>query len=418
MTQSALSLLRRPAFRRLYLSAAISQLGDSVHYIALMWFALEAGGPLGVVAVRLADSIPALIFGLHSGIVADRWDRKRTMIAADLIRTAVLVPVSILALAGRLTLWPLIIASFILETASTYFEPAYGAMLPALVDRDNAQRANGLVRATANAVGIGGWALTAALVALMPLGALFAFDAASFLASAAFLVGIRGDSHASDAKPQRVRLREGFLALRPLPALATAVVVLGIAVTISSGAWIGGVPDLVRSGLDLGAGTFSLVMVAFAMGSLGAGVLLTRFPVRDKARMSMLALFVHLPGYGLMAAATAPPTVFAGALLVGFGSSAAIVLINSAAQESIADDVLGRVMGLIALIDRGGHATGLLLVAPLFAILPPRGVFAAAALALPIAGLAGAAFARVASRSHQRDRGPLASSQPSQHINR
>ena len=60
-------------FRRLFLAVSASELGDSLHYIALMWLALDAGGPLGVVAVRLADSVPAIIFGLHGGLVADRW---------------------------------------------------------------------------------------------------------------------------------------------------------------------------------------------------------------------------------------------------------------------------------------------------------------------------------------------------------
>ena len=63
----ALDLLRRPDFRRLYLAVAASELGDSLHYIALMWFALDAGGPLGVVAVRLADSIPAISSGCTAG---------------------------------------------------------------------------------------------------------------------------------------------------------------------------------------------------------------------------------------------------------------------------------------------------------------------------------------------------------------
>ena len=56
---SALALLRRPDFRRLYLAVGASELGSSLHYIALMWFALEAGGPLGVIAVRVADSSTA-----------------------------------------------------------------------------------------------------------------------------------------------------------------------------------------------------------------------------------------------------------------------------------------------------------------------------------------------------------------------
>src|SRR5206468_5425896 len=104
----ALSLLRRPDFRRLFFAVAASELGDSLHYIALMWFALDVGGPLGVVAVRLADSIPAIVFGLHGGMAADRFSRKRLMVSADLLRGIVLVPIAVAGIAGSLPLWGLI----------------------------------------------------------------------------------------------------------------------------------------------------------------------------------------------------------------------------------------------------------------------------------------------------------------------
>src|SRR5205085_6705879 len=81
--EQGLGLLKRRAFRRVYLAIAASELGDSFQYLALMWYALLAGGPLGVLAVRLADSVPALLFGLHGGLAADRWERKKTMIGAD-----------------------------------------------------------------------------------------------------------------------------------------------------------------------------------------------------------------------------------------------------------------------------------------------------------------------------------------------
>ena len=138
---SAFALLRRHDFRRLYLAIGASELGSSLHYIALMWFALDAGGPLGVVAVRLADSIPAIVFGLHGGVAADRWSRRRLMIGSDLVRGVVLIPVAIAGLAGGLPLWGLVVASFVLEAATSYFEPAYGATVPTLVDRG--QRAAG-----------------------------------------------------------------------------------------------------------------------------------------------------------------------------------------------------------------------------------------------------------------------------------
>src|SRR5256885_14348525 len=100
-----------------------------------MWFALVAGGPLGVVAVRVADSVPAILFGFHGGLAADRWDRKRLLIGADVVRAAVLVPVAVARLAGSLPLWGLVLAAVLLATATGYFQPAYRAPLPALLDR-------------------------------------------------------------------------------------------------------------------------------------------------------------------------------------------------------------------------------------------------------------------------------------------
>ena len=150
--RGAFALLRRRDFRRVYAAVSASELGDALQYIALMWFAFEAGGPLGVLAVRLADSVPALVFGLHGGLVADRWDRRRVLVAADLVRAAVLIPVAAAGLAGGLPLWGLVVAAFILTSATSYFDPAYGALLPSLVERQNVQQANGLVRATAEAL--------------------------------------------------------------------------------------------------------------------------------------------------------------------------------------------------------------------------------------------------------------------------
>ena len=356
-----------------------------------MWFAFDTGGPLGVVAVRLADSVPALVFGLHGGLAADRRDRRRMMIGADLARAAVLVPIAVAGLAGHLPLAALVVAAFLLETATSYFAPAYGALLPALVDRANVQQANALVQGTVQALSVGGWALAAALVTLLPISTFLAVNAASFAVSAALIGRVRV-RRARAAHVEPPRLHEGFAALRPRPALAVGVVVLGVAVTVSSGTWIGGLPSLVRDALHHGAGGFSIVMVGYALGSIVSGILLARTPIRRKALASQLAWTLYLPGYGLMALAGSLWIAVAGAFAAALGQSSALVLLNSAAQEEVPDSLLGRVVGLISLTHRGAHATGLLLVSPLFAFVAPRAVFVGAALALPLVGLTGAAL--------------------------
>jgi MFS family permease len=388
----ALALLRRPDFRSLYLAVSASELGDSLHYIALMWFALDVGGPLGVVAVRLADSVPALVFGLHGGLAADRWSRKRLMVGADTARAAVLVPVAIAGLAGTLPLWGLVVASFLLETATSYFEPAYGAAIPALVDRPNVQRANALVEATAQALSIGGWAVAAALLTFMPVSVFFAVNAASFVVSALLIARVR---HAQEHDPHATppRLHEGIGALRPRPFLAAGVVVVGLAVTLTAGSWIGGVPTFVRDTLHRGAAGFSIIMVGYAVGSIVSGLVLARLPIRRKARASLIAWVMYVPGYALIAFAHSLGPAIAGAFFAATGQSSALVLLYSAAQEDVPDGILGRVVGVISLTHRGAHATGLLLVSPLFAFVAARRVFGAASLAVPgvaLLGLAGA----------------------------
>jgi MFS family permease len=389
---AALDLLRRPDFRRVYLAVAASELGDALHYIALMWFAFDAGGAGGVIAVRLADSIPALVFGLHGGLAADRFSRKRLMVGADLVRAAVLVPVAVAGLAGSLPLWGLVAASFVLEAATSYFAPAYGAVIPTLVDRPNVQRANAFVQATTQALSIGGWAVAAAFLTFMPVSVFFAVNAASFLVSASLLARLRhGREHDPHAEPPQ--LRSGLATLRPRPLLAADVAALGVAVTITSGTWIAGVPKLVRDTLHHGAGGFSLLMVGYAAGSIAGGIVLARRPVARKSRASLLAWAMYLPGYGLLAFAGSLPVAAAGAFFAGTGQSSALVLLNSAAQEEVPDHLLGRVLGLVSLTHRGAHATGLMLVSPLFLVAAAPAVFGGAAIAVPLVGLIGLAAA-------------------------
>ena len=284
-----------------------------------------------------------------------------------------LVPVAIAGLSGHLPLWALVVVAFVLTTCASYFDPAYGAVLPALAGRDGVQAANALVRASADALWLAGSAVAAALLTVVPLSAFFALNAGSFLISALLLSGLpllattRARARGSPAGAG------GVHGAPAAPVAAAAVVALGVAVTISSGTWIVGVPQFVRRSLHGGAGRFSLLVVAYALGSIGAGAFLARRPGRGERRAPRLfAWCAYLPAYALLALAHSLGPAFVGALAAGAGQGSAYVLTVSAAQTEIPDSHLGRVTGLISLVHRGAHATGLLLVSPLFAVVAAR----------------------------------------------
>lgn len=398
-----LDLLRRREFRRVFFAASASELGDSLHYIALMWFAFERGGAGGVIVVRLADSLPAILFGLHGGVAADRFSRKRLMVGADTARAIVLVPVAVAGLTGNLPIWGLAVAAFLLEAAANYFDPAYGALLPVLVERENVQRANGLVQSTMQTISIGGRGLAALLVAVLPVSAFFAVNAASFVVSASLLAGLRVGREHLHLEPEAAQLRSGLTALRALPLLAMAVVVFAVEITLVEGSWIGGVPKFVGDTLHRGAGAFSLMMIGYGLGSIASGALLTRVHVREKARLSMLVWVLYLPAFGLLAIATSLPLALAGAFIAGVAQTTSWVLLNSAAQEEVDERFLGRVLGVIGLTHRGAHATALLFIAPLFVVATAPDVFAGVAIAAPLAALIGLA---VVARAHGMRRSP------------
>jgi MFS transporter, DHA3 family, macrolide efflux protein len=408
------NLFRNRRFVQLYAAGLASDLGDALHYIALMWFALELGGPLGVMTVRLADSVPALVFGLYGGVAADRFPRKALLVGADLVRAAVLLPLAYAALTHQLGIVQLACSAFLLETASSLFAPAHGALLPSVVGHGAIQRANAIIRASHHGVSIGGWAAAAAMLAVMPMGIFFALNAVSFLLSALFLVGMASAPQPTHSTPPRIA--KGLQALGERPLLALAIGTLGVAGAIGSGSWIAGLPKLIRSDLHSGASGFSLTMAAYAVGALAAGVLLARIPIARKLRASVLFWALELPGFLLIASATRLRHAMFGALIIGVATAAARLLLSSAAQEQSPPKTLGRVMGMIALVDRGSRALGLLLIAPFYGFLPERPLLAAtgvliAATSLAAIGLSRARWAQVAGppASDEKDELPAGS---------
>ena len=149
-----------------------------------------------MIAVRLADSIPAFLFGLHGGLAADRFSRKRLMVSADLVRAFVLVPVAIAGLAGGLPLWGARrrvvrarVGDKLLRARLRRHDP--GARRPP--ERAARERARAVDDAGPLDRRLGG---RRRLLTFMPMSVFFGVNAASFFVSAALLTGLRhGGEH-------------------------------------------------------------------------------------------------------------------------------------------------------------------------------------------------------------------------------
>ncbi|MBW2702005.1 MAG: MFS transporter [Deltaproteobacteria bacterium] len=174
----------RRNFRLLFVGQLISQFGDSIFHIGLLWLALDLTGSkssTGIIAA--AGYLPAVILSLAAGVVADRMDRRRLMMACAALQAFVVAAVPLLGYWGWLNGVSLAVVAFGLSAGASFFNPARDAMLPSLVPAKELTRANSWIQVSAQLAFLAGPAAAGLLIHWTGLLHLFTIDSATFLAS-------------------------------------------------------------------------------------------------------------------------------------------------------------------------------------------------------------------------------------------
>jgi MFS family permease len=189
-------------FWRLWLAQSVSSLGGAFTAFALPLLVYQRTGSAGGLALSTAVGfLPYLLFGLVVGAWVDRADRKRLMVAVELLRALLVASVPLLSWAGALGLWWIYAVQFASAVLAIIYNAADVAALPALVRPDALVAANGRLLGSMSAMGIVGPLLAGWLSSLVALPALLAVDALSFLASALLLALIRTSFNQGQPRP-------------------------------------------------------------------------------------------------------------------------------------------------------------------------------------------------------------------------
>ena len=275
-------LRSEPQFRRLFAGQVLSIVGDRVMLVAVPFAVLEAGGDLSDVGlVVAAQLVPFLVFALIGGVISDRSDRRRVLIASDVARLVVQATAAVLLLGGTATPAALGVLAAVYGTADAFFQPAFTGLLPQTVSHPGQlQPANALRGLSFSVASIAGPALAGVLLAIHGAGLAMAFDALTFAVSIGFLVRLRPrvvaaaveetppaflDSMRGGWREIRSRswVKAGLAAMCCYHAIVLpAVYVLGpISVADDNG----------------GPGAWAVMVVAFGIGSILGDVLLLRW---------------------------------------------------------------------------------------------------------------------------------------------
>lgn len=391
-------ITRRPAvcghrsFHLLLLSLAVSSCGDWLYNVALLAFVYaRTGSPTWVALTTAGRVLPIVVLGPVGGVIADRCDRRRLIIASDLVRAALMVALAGVAAAGLPALLAPVLAAGA-TAAGTVHPPSVAASTPRLVADGELQRANAARAAVGQAAVVAGPALGSLLLAICSPALVILLNAASFLVSAATIAAIpAGPAFAparrSEVKGSRVLgdIRAGAIALRDAPA---AVRVLAADVICSTVYGLLTVA-LVLVGLRVGAGHngYGLLLGAFGAGGIVGAMVAGRFAAPERWRLT-LAVALALVGLGLIGLGFAHSLFAAIALAVAGGGGAVVaeVLSETALPRMLDDEILARAYGLALPVSLAGIVAGSLIAAPLLSLLGLTGALSAAGIATALAG--------------------------------
>jgi MFS family permease len=270
-------------YHKLWTASAVSTLGDGVGLTALPLLAAElTRDPLPVSLVSFAGWLPWLLFGLVSGALVDRWDRRATMWRVDALRFAVAGALGLVVLAGWASIPLLAALGFLLGIGQTLFDNAAQSLIPAIVSRDprRLERANSQLYGTQtvcqNFLGPPAGGFLFGLANSVP----FLVDALSFLASSALIWTIGGsfapERQAGAARPSlRAEIAEGLRWLwahRLLRSLAVLVALMNLSLMAGEAILV----LFAQEVLGLSSVGYGLLLTAFAAGGLLGSVLAAR----------------------------------------------------------------------------------------------------------------------------------------------
>ena len=387
-------------FLRFWAGSSISTVGNQVTILALPWLVLQlTQSPFQLGIVGALEFVPFLLFGLIVGVYADRWDRRRILLVADLVRFVVLASVPLAASLHALTVAQLYLVAFVTGTARVWFEVAHYSLIPALVSPARAVEANSSLEVTEGVSSLVGPSLGGLLIKVFGAANALLADALSFLLAAAawFSLGPR-PSEAVAEVGWRAQLGAGLRWVRHHRVIlenTLSGVVLNIVFAAVTTVFVFYAQhelhfDAARTGLALGLAGIGPIAVAtlapvlrrrFRLGRLLLAELLVTGPL-----LALLDLAPILPG---------APALLVVAVSLGLSGGGAIlgrILLRSYVQAAVPPALLGRVNASIRVVAWGGVPVGALLGGTLTQLIGVRWLIA---LASAVALLLFLAFALV-----------------------
>ncbi len=359
------SALRYRDYRLVWIGAFLSTTGTWMQTVAQGWVVLQMTDSaflLGVDAFLATG--PMLIFSLFGGVVADRLERRKIMLASQYLQMTFAFVLAALIYTGTVQVWHIFLLSFLTGSAQSFSGPAYISLLPLLVPRKDMPNAIAMNSMQFNLARVIGPILAGAAMLAVGAAACFAVNGLSFIAVIVALMMIRPAQLATPREDRRSmveEMKEGFrfVYTRPTLLLLTFLAFVGTFLGMPIVTFL---PVVARSIFKLGATGYASLMTTYGLGSVvGALMIASTANMKRKGERALVlqlafACLIVAFAFSRWLPLSLVIAFFAGACIVGV-----ISLYSSLVQLTTSDAMRGRVMSIFMLAFRGGMPLGNLL---------------------------------------------------------
>jgi MFS family permease len=378
--RNPIRLFRHRNFRLLWTGSTASNLGGATTSVALSWIVFSTThSAFAVTLLGLAYFAPTLGIGLAAGVLADRYDRRRLMLRADVVRAVAVGALALALLLRGFDLTAIVVVVVVVAALSAVFRPAANAILPSLLPPEELGDANGLLLSGATLGGFVGSAVGGLLVATVGAIEGFSLNALTYALSAAtlFLLVIpRSPSGAPSSAPTSAGarssflsdLREGFAYIRSQPALLWTILASLVA-NFFLAVYLLYLVVYVPVGVGAGPGVYGAAVALSGLGFGAGGLLVGRWHLARRTGL------VYIGGWtaagvliALLALAPSVPLLLGASAGIGVLGGTANTTYLTCVQRIVPGPLLGRFfaideVGSFAVIPLGQVVGGLLVVA-------------------------------------------------------
>lgn len=375
-------------FRLMWFGACTSTIGTFMQIVAQSWLVLQISGSARLLGLdAFLANIPIFLFSLVGGVAADRVSRRHLLLASQWVQLSCAFTLAALFALGVVRIWHILSLSFIVGTAQSFGGPAYSAIIPALVEKDDLPNAIALNSIQFNLARVIGPVLGG--VALTKLGAswCFSLNGVSFIAViiSLMVVHLRFEPQGT-GQSILSSMKQGFGFIRKQGAME-GLIALAFTMTAFAFPMITFLPVFAKDVFHQGAATYTILLVFSGLGSVGGALIVAALGnVHNKGRIALLMLIC----VGcLMAAFALSKSLTASCVLVFFSGAAllcAFAMISSLVQLIVSDEMRGRVMSVYNVAFRGGMPLGSVVSGWLIPIFSAPKVIAANGLLLVLLG--------------------------------